>query len=445
MPFFEELSRALPEGTVFGPGTPAFGEATSPDNASFPQKPDVVVRPRSAADVGTAVAMAGAAGLRVAVQATGHGAGGPIGAGTVLIDTSSLDAISIDPDARTARVGAGVTWAQVQEQAQKHGLLGLSGTSPTVGVAGYTVHGGVGWLVRPYGLASASLRAVTYVDGHGRVREAGDEVLWAFRGGAAAGIATELEFSLYAVPELWAGYLLWPVAHRDALVRAWTAQLDSAPAGLTSTVGILHLPPKGPFPEDLLGTTVVHLSYASIDGEAGLAAMRAAMRAVAEPVADTTGPADAAALSTIHLDPPAAVPARGMGEWLGPAGADQLLAIFEAAGIGDGLNMIEVRHVAPGNLPPAVDGALTSVPGPFLLHTVGGSPDDDGRRAIDARLARVAAAAAPVAAGLAAPAFRDGQPDAGDAYPAASRDRLLAILEQADPGRVLIHQRSPYT
>ncbi len=443
MSFAEDLEHSLPEGTVFRPGTSAYGEATSPDNASFPQQPEVVVRPRSAADVATAVARAGAAGWRVAVQATGHGSGEPLGDGIVLIDTSSLDAVAVDAPARTARAGSGATWSQVQEQAQKHGLLGLSGTSPTVGVAGYTFQGGVGWLVRPYGLASASLRAVRYVDGQGQVLEADAEALWAFRGGAPVGIATHLEFDLVAVPDLWAGYLLWPVAHRYDLTRAWSARLAAAPAGLTSTLAILRLPPKGPFPDDLLGTTVVHLSYASATGEDGLAAMRSAMRAVAEPAVDTTGPADAAALAAIHLDPPSAVPARGTGLWLNSADTDRMVEMFEAAGIGDGLNMVELRHVAPTGTQTAGDGALTVVPGPFLLHAVGGSPDDDGRRAIDARLARVEAAAAPVAAGRSAPAFRDGQPDAGNAYDPAELTRLRAVADRADPGHVFAFQRVP--
>lgn len=434
----------LPEDVVLRPGTTGYDEATSPDNSSFPQQPDLVVRPRTGPEVAAAVAAAVADGLRVVVQATGHGSGGPLGSGTVLIDTSALRAVTVDEQARTARVGAGATWSQVQEAAGKHGLYGLSGTSPSVGVAGYTFHGGVGWLVRPFGLASASLRAVTFVDGLGRLREADEDELWAFRGGAPVGIATELEFDLFPVADLWAGYLLWPVAHLGALTRVWIDRTGSAPDALTSTLAVLRIPPQGPFPGDLLGTTVVHLSYASVDGEAGLAAMRDAMRAAAPPAVDTTGPADASVLAAVHLDPPVAVPARGTGRWLGPVDADQAGKIFDAARIGtdDGLNMIELRHVAvssyPGKAAPA-DGALTAVPGPFLLHAVGAAADDAARRAVDQRLARVEAAAP----GRSAPAFREGQPGAGDAYPAAERERLIAIARRTDPRGVLAFQRVP--
>lgn len=447
--FAHDLENSLAPSSVFRPGTPEYDDATSPDNSSFPQQPDCVVRPQSALDVATTVAMAREAGLRVAVQATGHGAGEPMGGRLVLVDTSSLQSVTIDAQARVARVGAGAQWAQVQGEAEKHGLLGLSGTSPTVGVVGYTVNGGVGWLVRPHGLASAALRAVEYVDGRGDVRrtdaaDADPDALWAFRGGAPVGIATELELDLVAVANLWAGYLLWPAQHLPALAAVWVEQLAGAAAGLTSTLALLHVPPQGPFPKDLLGTVVAHLSYASADGEAGLAAMRAAMSAVAAPAADTTGPADATALASVHLDPPTAVPARGSGLWLAPVDAGQIAAIFQAARIGDddGLNMIELRHVAPPDPSgPAVDGALTVVPAPFLLHAVGGSPDEAGRRAVDARLARLEAAAADSAIGRSAPGFCEGQPETGEAYPPDVLERLLSAVRRQDPDRVLAFQR----
>ncbi|HWG13066.1 MAG TPA: FAD-binding protein, partial [Streptosporangiaceae bacterium] len=349
------LRRTLPAGVVLTPGGDQYQSATSPDNTSYPQAPAAVVRPRSAEDVAQAVRAARDTDAQVMVQATGHGAGVPVGADVVLIDTSVLDQVQVDPAARTVRAGAGVIWSQVQEQAEPHGLLALSGTSPTVGVAGYTFHGGVGWLARPFGLAAATLRSVQYVDGTGRVRLAAEdspdpadrEALWAFRGGAPVGIATELEFDLCPVTGLWAGYLLWPGHHLPALAAAWADALGAAPDTLTSTLSLLAIPPEGPFPDALKGTPAVHLSYASTAGEPGLAALRDALRAVAEPTVDTTGPADAARLATIHLDPPGGIPARGMGQWLAAAPADLIVAMADATRVGqpDGVSMIEIRHV----------------------------------------------------------------------------------------------------
>src|SRR5699024_2861442 len=140
----------------------------------------------------------------VAVQATCPGSGRELTHGALLVDTSLLDTITFDAQEQVAHVGAGATWDQVQRVAEPHGLLGLSGTSGTVGVSGYTFAGGVGWLVRPHGLAAGSLRTVDYVDSAGRLRRAGDdadeqldrEAIWAFRGGAPVGVATSLEIEL---------------------------------------------------------------------------------------------------------------------------------------------------------------------------------------------------------------------------------------------------------
>jgi FAD/FMN-containing dehydrogenase len=397
----DALRRWIPPEMLLLPDSAGYQKATRPDNASFVQAPAAVLRPRSADELALAVHAAGEAGARIMVQATGHGAGQAVGAETVIIDTTELNEIDIDTADRVAHAGSGVTWSQLQQRAEASGLLGLGGTSPTVGVAGYTFAGGVGWLARPHGLAAGSLRAVSYVDGAGNLRRAADdspdpadrEALWAFRGGAPTGIAAELEFALFPVSDLWAGYLLWPAAQVSDLLAAWSGVLSAIPDAVTSTMSLLHLPPAGPFPEELLDTTVVHLSYASTSGEAALAPMRDALRRVAEPVVDTTGPANVDRLARIHLDPPAGVPARGTGFWLTDAAVDIADHVFAAARIGepDGLNMIELRHVASNAAP--VDGAMSQVPGPFLLHTVGLADSDTSRMGVDTVLQQVRDAA----------------------------------------------------
>lgn len=442
------LRSALGRG-VFEPGADGYAAATSPHNSSFPQRPCAVVRAGTAEQIARTVAVAAEAGLRVAVQATGHGAGRPVDGDHVLVDTSSLTAVSVDATTRTATVAAGATWPAVQRAAHPHGLLGLSGTSPTVGVAGYVFSGGVGWLVRRYGLASASLRSVGFVDGEGRLRRAADdaddswdrEALWAFRGGGPVGVATDLQIDLHPVVDLWTGYLLWPADALRAVAGAWSEAVSTATPAVSSTLSLLKLPPQGPFPEALLGTTVVHLSYASIEGRAALEAVSEPMRTAAAPLVDTTGPGDLDTLSGIHLDPAVAVPARGTGRWLAVGAPEVLLAAFDAAGIGDpdGLNMIEIRHTdaAAG----AVDGACTAVPGPFLVHAVGAAADDDARGDVDAVLHRVEEAVGPADAGRSAPAFRDGRPDVADALSPADLHRFRAAREALDPAGTLWFSR----
>jgi FAD/FMN-containing dehydrogenase len=444
------LLAALPEVT-YQPGDDAYTAATTPDNASFPQHPAAVVRARSGDDVARAVGIAARTGTRIVVQATGHGAGAPIGANAALLDTSALDDVTVDASARTARVGAGATWPVVQAAAAPHGLLGLSGTSPTVGVGGYTFSGGVGWFVRKYGLAAAALRSVDYVDGAGRIRHAAEnasepvdrEALWAFRGGAPVGIATSLEIGLVDVPDLWTGYLLWRLEALPAVAAAWAAATAALSPSITSSLSLLHLPPEGPFPDGLLDRTVVHLSYASPDGRAALDTMRDAVHAAAAPVVDTTGPGDTTSLAQIHLDPPAAVPARGTGRWLSAVATDLVITMFDAARIGQphGLNMIEVRHTDSSVVGP--DGAMTTVPAPFLLHAVGAAVDDDSRDGIDEVLGDVEDAGRSADIGRSAPAFREGQPDTADVLPAADLNRLHAIRDALDPHRALAFARHP--
>jgi hypothetical protein len=130
-----------------------------------------------------------------------------------------------------------------------------------------------------------------------------------------------------------------------------------------------------------------------------------------------------------------------MGQWLSAAPASLIVAMAEAARVGQpgGLNMIEIRHVASNA--PAPDGALTRAPGPFLLHTVGAASSDAGRAKVDAALDDVLDAAGPADTGLAAPSFREGQPDSAGAYRPADLRRLAAIAAQLDPDRLFAFVR----
>jgi hypothetical protein len=294
------------------------------------------------------------------------------------------------------------------------------------------------------------LLAVDYVDGAGQLRHASDNAsdeldraaLWAFRGGAPVGIATTIEIELFRVPELWTGYLLWPATALPAVVEAWTSAVEVVSPSVTSSLSLLNLPPEGPFPDELLGTPVVHLSYASPDGGAHLDVMRDAVRGAAEPIVDTTARGDVQSLSAIHLDPPTAVPARGTGRWLAANATDVIGAMFDAARIGEpaGLNMIELRHTDSAAGP---DGALTSVPAPFLLHAVGLGGDDDARRRADNLLSQVESAGQVADIGRAMPSFREGQPGVADAWSASEFASLRNVRASLDPERVLSFQRHP--
>ena len=426
--------------TFFEPGSDAYVAATSPHNSSGEQRPAFVARPGDVEGVAAVVREAVRRGLRVLPQATGHGAGGLVDTDTVILDTSGLTSLSIDAAARVATAGAGLTWGRINPEAEKHGLLGLAGSAPTVSIAGYTFGGGIGWLSRPHGMAAAALRSVDYVDGAGNLRRASDdaadeldrEALFAFRGGGGVGIATTLEFDLVPVPDLYAGYLLWPIDQLQAVVGAWARTIDEVDGDVATSISVLHAPPAPPFPDTLRGKPLVHLALAASRGASGARPLLDAVRAAATPTVDTWGPSDAAGLAGIHLDPPIATPALGEARWLtaaAPAHAVDLLSV--AASPESPVVMLELRSV--GNDAPARDGAHTRVTGPFLVHGVSPLTAPDARLSIEQAFAHLREVAGPVDAGLSVGSWMEGATVVPDALPGPIRQRVAAAADRVDP------------
>ena len=433
----------------FEPGSDGYRQGTSPHNSIVSQHPDSVVRVESADDVAAAVRDAAARGKVVRPQATGHGAGADVGPDQVVLDTAGLDDVEIDAAAKVVRVGAGTTWGAVEAAAEPHGLLGYAGSSPTVAVSGYTFGGGIGWLSRPGGMASAHLRRVDYVDGSGRQRTAADdaadeldrEALFVFRGGGGVGVATRLELDLVAVTDLHAGLLLWPADRLDAVVGAWARTVGQVGPATTTSIAVLHAAPPVPLvPKELQGKPVVHLALADHRGGAGAQVLLDAVRGAAAPAADTWGPADADRLAGIHLDPPPGVPALGDARWLGVGGEEVVAAVLGVALADDSpLAMLEVRSTSAD--PAGVEGALTTAPGPFLWHAVGSPTDDAARTALGSAFDAVRAAAAPRDAGEDEGSWKEGAAAAPEALPPAVRDRARAIADRVDPDGVIARPR----
>jgi hypothetical protein len=431
----------MSHGLLAAPGSAAYQAATTPHNSTVTQQPAAVARPKTAEQVSQAVRWAADRNLRVAVQASGHGAGARVGPDQVLIDTSGLATVSLDADARIARVGAGATWSAVNTVAQQYGLFGLAGSSPTVAVAGYSFGGGIGWLTRPHGMASSALISVDYVDGSGHIRRASEdaadpvdrEALWAFRGGGGVGVATTLTTELVAPQSLWAGYRLWGIEALQLVVDAWVAALGEVGDALATSISVLHTPPTAPFPPPLRGVPIVHLAFASPAGRDAAAPLQLALRSAPPAVlASRWAPADAARLAEIHLDPPDPVPALGIGRWLGSAAPALAGEVLDAAAAPDsGVTMVEFRSL--GNSAPARQGAMTTVPGPFLFHAVGLAADDDSRAAAERGLSRVQSAAQPADVGLAAASFAEGRAAVADGLTPTAMHRLAGVRAAVDP------------
>ena len=161
--------QSLPSTNIITPDDLGWDDARKAWDLAVDQRPAAIALPESPADVVAAVRYARERDLRVAAQGTGHKAA-PLGTldDTLLVKTSRMRRLTIDPVARTARAEAGVTWQQVAEAAAEHGLAGLAGSSPDVGVVGYTLGGGMSWLGRSYGLAANNVQAIEFVTADGR-------------------------------------------------------------------------------------------------------------------------------------------------------------------------------------------------------------------------------------------------------------------------------------
>ncbi|MGH3713910.1 MAG: FAD-binding oxidoreductase [Micromonosporaceae bacterium] len=211
------LRRALP-GAVHVPGDEPYEQ----QRPAYRGAPAIVVEAQCAADVQTAVRVAREHELPLTVQSTGHGTLVPPEGG-ILLRTSPMAQVLVDPDRRIAYVGPGARWSEVIAAAEPFGLAPLSGDTPSVGVVGYTLGGGLSWLSRRYGFAADSLLKAELVTADGRLVVADQhrnaDLFWALRGGSGNfGVITALEFKLYRVPQVYGGTAVFGIERAaDAL------------------------------------------------------------------------------------------------------------------------------------------------------------------------------------------------------------------------------------
>jgi FAD/FMN-containing dehydrogenase len=242
-----ELETAL-RGEVFRPGHPDYDPARTLFNAMIDKHPALIARCRTAPDVQRALEFAQRHHLPIAVRGGGHNiAGKALCDDGVVIDLSVMKEVRVDPAARTVRAGAGLTWGEFDRATQAHGLATTGGFISTTGIGGLTLGGGLGWLMRTYGLACDNLRSVEVVTADGQLRVADAEhepdLFWAVRGGGGNfGVVTSFEYQLHPVGQLLAGVVFYPVDQaRDAL-RFYRELMATAPDELMAYALFLTSP-----------------------------------------------------------------------------------------------------------------------------------------------------------------------------------------------------------
>ena len=434
--------RARVTGDVVLPGDADWDAARLAWNLAVDQHPAMVALPETAADVAAIVSYAAAAGLRVAVQGTGHGAaarGGEL-ADSILLKMERMRGIEIDAVNRSARVEAGVVWAEVAGAAAEHGLAALAGSSPDVGVVGYTLGGGLSWLGRRYGLAASNVLSVEIVTAGGEIRridaDTDPDLFWAVRGGGGSfGAVTAIEFALFPVAEVYAGVMLWPIERAAEVLHAWREWTAEMPDDMTTVGRLLQLPPIPDIPEPLRGRSFVGVQAFYLGAETEGAELVAPMRALG-PEIDTVAIIPAAALQHVHMDPEHPVPGLGDGMLLDDLPAAGIDALVAAAGPGSGspLLSVEVRQVGGALATPAAGGgAVSHLDADFVVFGIGIVMSPEQGAAVRAHVGVVREALAPWGAETAYLNFAERDIPGDNLFGPYTHHRLRAVKSAYDP------------
>jgi FAD/FMN-containing dehydrogenase len=435
--------------------TAVYATADSPDYADLcavfalrtPPSPNRVSRAHSVEEVQDAVRYATAEGLRVAAFATGH-ASGRLGRldDALLLRTAIAEPVTVDAEARTARIPAGARWGDVGVQASPQGLMALHGSSPTVGAIGYLINGGLSFAGRLHGVAANSVLRFQLVGADGEVRwvDADHEpnLFWALRGGGSGvGVVTAAEVRLFPAAAAYTGIRFWPARDAGAALRRWRDWAADAPAAATTTARIMNLPPLPFVPPQLTHGPVLAIDGAVIaesqeDGPRAQAIgedLLALFGDLGDPLLDTWHLGPAADIAHTHMDPAEPTPAWTGHDLLSGLPDDAIDALVDLGHRETPLLSTELRQLGAAFAEPAEPGGVFDrVSEPFLLQALAITPAPPVLEAALAHHAALREQLGGIVTGRCAPTFldsNDGRPSVGD----EARARLDRIRAAADP------------
>ncbi|MGY4645377.1 FAD-binding oxidoreductase [Cellulomonas sp. URHB0016] len=429
------------------PGSARYATLTRTTDLVRTVSPVAVVEARSPVDVSRTVRLAAAFGTAVAVQSTGHGATEEM-RDAILVHTGAFDEITVHPEERWARVGAGVRWGQVLEACAPYGLAALAGSSPDVGVVGLLTGGGIGPVARSHGLSSDTVRAFEVVTGDGVLRRVSAtehrDLFWGLRGGKGAlGIVTAVEIDLVELPEVYAGGLWFVGDDVDRVLRTWAVWCELLPEQGTTSVAVLRMPDVDPFPDPLRGRVALHVRFAWT-GDAGVGEqMVQAIRSAGHAVLDSVDRMPYSSIGEIHADAVHPMPLHRTTMLLDDLGPDAVDRLIELVGTQaqTAQVLVEVRQLG-GRVREGDECAFAHRDAAFTVLTLGLMAPDTAH-AVTRDAARIAAGLAPWARLGALPNFTDaaGRPWADRVFTPLVARRLRVLSLAYDPAGVLLAAR----
>ena len=449
-----EAFRAGLRGTAYAPGEEGYDEGCQAFNLNAHQHPALVVMAAGAADVIAAVRFARERELGVGVLATGHGVASPCDGG-VLINTSRMRGVRVDPGAQTARVEAGALWRDVIPEAQVFGLAGLLGSSSGVSVVGYTLGGGFGWLGRKYGFNSDSVREADVVSADGELLRVSayehPDLFWGLKGGGGNfGVVTSLEFALYPLTTVYGGNLFYPVERAPEVLELYGSWITTLPDEMTTVVAFMNFPPLPVIPEPLRGGSFVSVRgcYCGDPPEAGEELLRP-WREFGAPQVDTFRAMPYREMDMISMDPVDPIGAYTHHELLHELSPETIDKLVEVAGAGSNspLILLELRQLGGAlTRPPADLSPIGSRDSQFIMNGVGATPTPEVAQLVQAHLAYVAEAMGPYQTGATYVNFLQLDGASADkvraAYSPEDWERLVELKDRYDPENLFRFNRN---
>jgi hypothetical protein len=279
---------------VIAPGDPDYDSARTVFYGGVDRHPAIIIKVADVNDVVRVVHLARESGLELAVRSGGHSTvGHSVTEGGIVLDLSNMKDLQIDPEARTAWTETGLTAGEFTNAAATHGLAVGFGDTGSVGIGGITLGGGVGYLVRKYGLTIDSLLTAEVVTADGKIRHVDEQthpdLFWAIRGGGGNfGVATRFKFRLHELPSVVGGMLVLPATPET--IAGFIAESEAAPEELSGIGNVMFAPPMPFLPPEAHGKLIIwaFLVYAG-DTETGERAL-APFRALATPLSDMLKP-----------------------------------------------------------------------------------------------------------------------------------------------------------